>query len=988
MASQEGNVKNGPAVGLAGQNPSTRTLRSMAAVAVLTAAGLVACGLSLGGCPGSPSNEPVSPTGSGTKTSNVSSPILSFSDPSVSTEATSGFPVDVSWTLTDAAYNAAYSVWIAPVSDPNTWLPPDADPSANKRMISKGFRNDIPGGKTVSFDPAGLATGEYAIRGIASNGLSPTARVAALGLVTVVPPGTQPRTRPPTVDVTAPTSIQAVIHGSSTRISWCARDPDSKAKVLVLLDSDDDPNNDVIFQTPAQIAAICGGTFPQQVNGAILLACTDEDDCLTPPPTGQASTTQPTAVGGNLDITIDVTKIPPMLNGEHWRVRVDVSDGRNTRVHDYAAGGIIVLGSVTGPLVDTGQIGRTLLGAVFRGTDENGRTGSSFCPVPDMNGDGASEFIIVSQNGRAFGRGPFGMVSMAYGRPQLRFGGRNLISSIGLADRIPGVVFGAPQADVSDGITSVAVNSDTVLDTDGRPDLIIGLPYIRNALWQVGCSPPSWNYYDYPVYAGWTDSFDASGYALYIRSTGYFDNRFVDLGQAGTPAPFVEGARFLGAWFDIDWEEAISPNGPFNRKSRFGQTVAMMPPLTSGSLGDWGIVPDLFTIGGIFDVVMDATGATVSSGSRKDNTSELLISGPMAEKERGQVLLFFGQRFFRFIDPESPFCVTTVPRYGCQSAPAGCTFSRPAFRNFIGSVPGDHLGFAGAAGDFNGDGDQDILMGAPGADRDGMVDNGVLYIVFGRVDIGNINAFEPNYLGSSQSMEKTPRFEMHGIHAGDELGEMQKLVNDMNGDGLPDIAFGVPKFDPPGLTDAGMVGVIFGGRFMTGENIFWTSQVATDQLPGVIFYGTQAGGLAGSSLASAGDFNGDGYGDLILSAPAETRNLNGQLRRGVAYVIFGGTHLYNRAFNLTQVGTTVLPGVVFVGPYAVGTADEAPILADGQWRMPVDSAGDADADGFGDILIGNPDANFVNPNDPSQRRIHAGEAYLIYGTNGITMANP
>ena len=116
-----------------------------------------------------------------------------------------------------------------------------------------------------------------------------------------------------------------------------------------------------------------------------------------------------------------------------------------------------------------------------------------------------------------------------------------------------------------------------------------------------------------------------------------------------------------------------------------------------------------------------------------------------------------------------------------------------------------------------------------------------------------------------------------------------------------------------------------------------------------------------------------GTDDLIIVASDETRVVGGLLRRGVAYLIFGGTHLTNQTYSLNEVGST-LPGVIFVGAYEVGSADDAPV----NWAG---AAGDVNADGFDDILIGAEMADFVNPLVPTQRRIDAGECYLIYGNN-------
>src|SRR5207244_669315 len=139
---------------------------------------------------------------------------------------------------------------------------------------------------------------------------------------------------------------------------------------------------------------------------------------------------------------------------------------------------------------------------------------------------------------------------------------------------------------------------------------------------------------------------------------------------------------------------------------------------------------------------------------------------------------------------------------------------------------------------------------------------------------------------------------------------------------------------------------------------------------------------AGASIARAGDFNQDGFGDLLIASPGEVRTVNGEDRLGVAYLVFGGPHLLNKTFSLSEVGSPQLPGIIFVSPYVRGTADEAPIEV-------VGALGDIDGDGFGDIGLGLPHADFVYPPQPNQRRIDAGEVYVVYGSNfGLNKITP
>lgn len=324
----------------------------------------------------------------------------------------------------------------------------------------------------------------------------------------------------------------------------------------------------------------------------------------------------------------------------------------------------------------------------------------------------------------------------------------------------------------------------------------------------------------------------------------------------------------------------------------------------------------------------------------------------------------------------------------CDSDAKDCCRTWQTLPNHVevfGKEAGDRLGYAAGAGDINQDGTQDMAVGAPGADRNGRVDCGVVYIImlpvgaFGDIDL-------------SQTGQSIERVEVIGNHAGDRFGEVQTGIGDVSRDTISDVAFASESYDGPNGADSGYVGVIFGKRDITGEDGFTPEEVGTPALSGVRFYGAHAGARAGHDVASAGDFNGDGVGDILITSPGERRQVDVQsidpntglpitvteTRVGVAYLIFGGQHLVDPdadvSFNLTEVGTTTLPGIVFISRFAQGTQDEAPIET-------AAGIGDIDGDGFDDIILGAPHADFVYSSSPNQRRLDAGEAYIVYGSN-------
>ena len=432
------------------------------------------------------------------------------------------------------------------------------------------------------------------------------------------------------------------------------------------------------------------------------------------------------------------------------------------------------------------------------------------------------------------------------------------------------------------------------------------------------------------------------GYVVYVDSSNDLENRVIELGFVGMKDPgslitdeFLPvggsgaptGVRFRGGnyfWDEVDETQAFRPY-KLIPDNEFGRTVASMRSLSTGG-----------------------------SSPFRDELAEVLFSAPQAFKGRGAIMVTFGTDLIGFGDQD----VKSYPFNG-----RGVT--RPEGRFMLGAVHGDELGYASDAGDLNGDLVGDILCGAPGADRNGRVDSGIVYIIFGRVDLPHFDL----------SLANPPRVELHGDQSNQRFGAIQTLVGNVDNDSFPDdIGFASPYAgaDGPGGVESGFVGILLARNQITGENILSVSDVGTPSLEGTRIYGHQPGGHAGTIINGGGDFNGDRRDDLIIVAPDETRVVNGTLRRGVAYVIYGGSHLINLTFDTSQIGTTV-PGAVLVSPYTVGSADEAPITWAG-------FAGDVNADGADDILVGLETADYVDPRNPSQRRIDAGECYLIYGS--------
>eukprot|EP01032_Pedospumella_encystans_P039227 gene39227-biopygen21278 len=242
---------------------------------------------------------------------------------------------------------------------------------------------------------------------------------------------------------------------------------------------------------------------------------------------------------------------------------------------------------------------------------------------------------------------------------------------------------------------------------------------------------------------------------------------------------------------------------------------------------------------------------------------------------------------------------------------------------FTGERDNDYLGFSiSSAGDFNGDGIPDILMGACGADPevDGVTrtSGGAVYLMYGS-NTSLITTDMSTFVTGSKGV----RFLAASV--GISLGFALSGVGDVNGDGFDDIAMGAPSGSPLGRGAAGTVYVIF------GSSAVYTEDFDTLQL----HYGAFAigfpiyGGFDGRQLctaAPAGDINEDGVDDILVGG------FGGNSR---AHIVFGQT-----AQRVADVDTATS------GVFTFSFVDYSSF----SWSL--DGGADLNGDGIPDILLG------------------------------------
>ena len=259
-----------------------------------------------------------------------------------------------------------------------------------------------------------------------------------------------------------------------------------------------------------------------------------------------------------------------------------------------------------------------------------------------------------------------------------------------------------------------------------------------------------------------------------------------------------------------------------------------------------------------------------------------------------------------------------------------------------GEAGSDNAGCSVAsAGDVNGDGFADVIVGARLADPNGG-DSGASYVVFGKA-----SGFAANF--DLSSLDGSDGFKLGGVAAGDKAGSSVASAGDVNGDGFADLIVGAHYADPHGVFNSGASYVVFGKASGFAKNLNLSS---LDGSNGFRISGTVAFLFSGGSVASAGDVNGDGFADLIVGAPSASNH------KGLSYVVFGKASGFAANIDLS----------VLDGSNGFRISGEANLDVSG---FSVSSAGDVNGDGFADLIVGAPNA------DP--HGAFSGASYVIYG---------
>ncbi len=533
-----------------------------------------------------------------------------------------------------------------------------------------------------------------------------------------------------------------------------------------------------------------------------------------------------------------------------------------------------------------------------------GRLGYAVGTAGDVNGDGYAD-IIIGADAYDNGQTDEGAAFVWYG------------SAAGLGDN------GTPaNADwLVDGnqdntpLFGSAVGTAGDVNGDGYADVVVGAPQYDNGQWDEGLAfvyygsagglptTPDWTaesdqaggYLGYAV--GTVGDVNGDGYADLVVGTLSYDNGEVDEGAAFVYHGSATGLGPSGTPANADWMVESDQGG-----ARLGISAGTAGDVNGDGYADLIVGADMYTNG-----QTDEGAAFVYHGS----SVGLTMGAANWTAESDQAGAYFGYSVATAGDVNGDGysdVIVGASKYDNGQTDEGAAFVYHGSAGGLSASPawtaegdraGVEFGFSvGTAGDVNSDGYSDVIVGAWYYDN-GQTEEGRAFV----------------YHGSAGGLSTAPVWIVESDQQGARMGNSVGTAGDVNGDGYSDVIVGAHDYDD-GATDA--VGRVY---------VYYGSVAGLPTIADWIVQGDQGSSYFGNSVGTAGDVNGDGYSDVIV-----------------------GAHYYNSGLGWGQGRATVYLGsVAGLSPTADWTAasDSSPAY----FGWAVGTAGDVNGDGYSDVIV-------------------------------------
>jgi hypothetical protein len=522
--------------------------------------------------------------------------------------------------------------------------------------------------------------------------------------------------------------------------------------------------------------------------------------------------------------------------------------------------------------------------------------GVSVATAGDVNGDGYADVIVGAPNydGAQFGGGQvfvyLGSASGLGTSPAWTASGAHTNAQLGYSAAAAGDVNG-------DGYADVIVGAPT--DTNGQSQEGSAFVYLGSAAGLA--ASPAWSAESDQAGAnfGWSvataGDVNGDGYADVIVGAFLYNTDQVSAGRAFVYLGSAAGPSTSPAWTveshqeDAELGTSVASAGDVNGdgysdvivgEPNFanGQTYEGRAYIYLGSPAGLAATP-VWTAEGNQQNAFFGTSVATAGDVNGDGFADVIVGAP--QYSNGQA--FEGRAFVYDGSASGP---AASPAWTAESDQGAALFGYPV----------------ATAGDVNGDGYADVIVGAIFYDN-GQTDEGRTFV----------------YLGSAAGLSASPAWTAESDQANAQFGYSAATAGDVNGDGYSDVIVGARFYDN-GQTDEGRAFVYYGSASGPATGAAWTAE------------SDQTGALLGFAVATAGDVNGDGYSDVIVGAPDFD---NGETDEGRAFVYHG-----------SAAGLATIPA---------WTADGS--LANANFGVSVATAGDVNGDGYADVIVGAPSYN-------------------------------